>query len=134
MNSFSETDGECTQYNSPHYFGFEKLRNVFCKRREKNDGKIIRVQENLANYSATSGDCPGYFSVLFTIVLTSLYFPKHYWMQNNWRKVRHFWQIYQSEENAKLCGLFGIFLSCLQENRQVYIFQNTIEWKINDEK
>jgi hypothetical protein len=26
-----------------------------------------------------------------------------------------------------------IFLSCLQNNRQVYIFQNTIEWKINDE-
>jgi len=76
LNSFSETDGECTQYNSPHYFGFEKLRNVFCKRREKNDGKIIRVQENLANYSATSGDRPEYFSVLFTRKFDKIIFSK----------------------------------------------------------
>ena len=50
-------------------------------------GKIIRVQQNLANYSATSGDRPGYFSVLFTKLSTGLYFPKHHRMENKWQNV-----------------------------------------------
>jgi len=27
-HDFSTTDGECTQYNFPHYFGFERVKKV----------------------------------------------------------------------------------------------------------
>ena len=76
------TEGESTKY-FPHYFGYAMFRNVIGKRREKNDWKIINEQENLANYSATSGDRPGYFSVLFAKLSKSLYFPKHHRLENN---------------------------------------------------